>query len=333
MNRVQVLRFATRQQIESIFAENQPLWGAPLSYEQYRDYWYSLFLTPWGASNFRYMALTEEEDGPLLSSLKLYRLTGRLHGREIVIAGLGAIYTPEAARGLGSASLLVSEALDYMQKKRAGLALLHTEIGLPFYERLGFHPLQATETIGELPSLPPRPPSPPGGLELREAAPADARLLVPYHREVNSRAPLAIDRDASYWEFLLYRRRRYWELTPAASGRALSALALDRGQVAAAGFATVREETMRIDEIGALEGRDDALGALLDRLLALGGAAGARRWSGRLPPGIEDRDTRLRGEARPAATDLPMAAPLGSTTDREVLSVESSSWLSGLDAF
>jgi hypothetical protein len=80
MARMQVMRFATRAHIEAIFEENHSLWGGPLTLQQYRDYWFSLFVTPWGASNLRYMALTEEEDGPLLSSLKLYRLTGRLFG-------------------------------------------------------------------------------------------------------------------------------------------------------------------------------------------------------------------------------------------------------------
>src|SRR5213594_386499 len=60
---VQVLRFATRSHIESVFAENHDLWGRPLTADQYREFWFSLFLTAWGSSNLRYMALTEEEDG------------------------------------------------------------------------------------------------------------------------------------------------------------------------------------------------------------------------------------------------------------------------------
>src|SRR5262245_43992877 len=130
------MRFATRAHMESVFTENHALWGGHFTPDEYRDYWFSLFLTPWGASNFRCMALTEEEDGPLLSTLKLYRFTGTLLGRPVVVAGIGAVYTPRAQRTFGYASLLVGDVLDYMQKKKAALAILYTDIGLPFYERL-----------------------------------------------------------------------------------------------------------------------------------------------------------------------------------------------------
>src|SRR5262245_35666166 len=180
---MQVMRFATRPQIEAIFEENHPLWGGPLTGEQYRDYWFSLFVTPWGASNLRYMALTEEEEGPLLSSLKLYRFTGRLHGEPVVIAGIGAVYTPQDQRTFGAASLLVSEVLDYMQKKKAAIGLLHTEIGLPFYERLGFVPMPVQETRGALGPAPPA--RAPAGVEVRAAALADAKALAVFQARVN----------------------------------------------------------------------------------------------------------------------------------------------------
>src|SRR5437867_11897188 len=96
------------------------------------------------------MALTEEEDGPLLSTLKLYRFTGTLYGEPVVIAGIGAVYTPEQQRTFGSASLLISEVMDYMQKKKGALALLYSDIGPAFYERLGLAFLPAVETTGPL---------------------------------------------------------------------------------------------------------------------------------------------------------------------------------------
>src|SRR5262245_37465235 len=210
MSSMQVMRFATRAQIEAIFEENHPLWGGPLTPQQYRDYWFSLFVTPWGASNLRYMALTEEEDGPLLSSLKLYRLTGRLFGQPVVIVGIGAVYTPAAQRTFGSASLLVSEVLDYMQKKKAALGLLHTEIGLPFYERLGFVPLPVHETRGALSAADPTARRSLGAIEVRDAATTDAKALAVFQARVDEGFAFAIDRDPPYWEYLLYRSRLWW---------------------------------------------------------------------------------------------------------------------------
>ena len=327
---MQVMRFATRPQIEAIFEENHPLWGGPLSPEQYRDYWFSLFVTPWGASNLRYMALTEEEDGPLLSSLKLYRFTGRLFGEPVVIAGIGAVYTPRAQRTFGSASLLVSEVLDYMQKKKAAIGLLHTEIGLPFYERLGFMPLPARETRGVLGA--PVPPRTISGVEVRDAALVDAKTLAVFQARVNDGFPLVIDRDEAYWEFLLYRRRRWWELAPPSSSRALSLLARRGAEVVATGFAIVSPEEVRLQECACLMGAEDALGAILDRIWNAGHEAGATSWSGRIPPG-EVPDSRLSGSLHPAEESLPMAAPLGSTLSLERLAGDPLHFLRDLDRF
>lgn len=324
------MRFATRAHIEGIFEENHPLWGGPLTPDQYRDYWFSLFLTPWGASNLRYMALTEEEDGPLLSSLKLYRFTGRLFGEPVVIAGIGAVYTPKAQRTFGSASLLVSEVLDYMQKKKGAIALLHTEIGLPFYERLGFVPLPAHETRGPL--TVPQPARPSQAVEVRDVALKDAKALASYQTHVNEGLPFSIERDAAYWEFLLYRRRRWWELAPPSPARALSLLAKRDKEVIATGFAIVSPEEVRLQEGACRPGAEEALGAILDRIWKAGLDAGATRWSGRLPPG-EPLDPRLAGTLHPVDDSLPMVAPLGATPPLEPLAQEPRHFLRDLDRF
>ena len=141
---MQVLRFATRAHIEAIFEENHELWGAPFTPEQYRDHWYSLFLTPWGSSNFRYMALTEEEDGPLLSSLKLYRFTGRLFGEPVIIAAIGAVYTRKQ-RTYGSLRCSERGARLHAEARRT-LLLFSTSTALR--RRPGFFALPAHENVG-----------------------------------------------------------------------------------------------------------------------------------------------------------------------------------------
>lgn len=325
------MRFATRSQIEAIFEENYDLWGRPLTPVDYRDYWFSLFLTPWGTSNFRYMALTEEEDGPLLSSLKLYRFEGRLFGESVVIAGIGAVYTPREHRAQGGASLLISEVLDYMQKKRAALALLYTEIGLEFYERLGFIELPALDASGPLAPAPPGRVPDPGEFEIREIRIDDSKILAPYHRRLTAGLPLSIDRSPSYWEFVLYRRRRFWEMAPARTGIPVSLLALRGSEVVAAAFAVASSESLHIQEIGALPGAEAALVAILDRIWSRGIEAGARRWFGRLAPGSASLDPRLSAEERPVGTGQPMAAPLGLPGELAGLAADPAFHLYGLD--
>jgi GNAT superfamily N-acetyltransferase len=317
---MQVLRFATRAQIDSIFEENHELWGVPLTPEHYRDYWYSLFLSPWGSSNLRYMALTEEEDGPLHSSLKLYRFTGRFHGEPVIIAGIGAVYTPKSQRTFGGASLLISEVLDYMQKKRATLGLLYSDIGTPFYERLGFVPLPSFVTTGAL--LPERSASAPGDSEIREAVLSDAKPLVAYHREATASDPFAIDRDSAYWEFILYRRRRYWELAPQAEGRPISLLAVRGGRIIAAGFAVAAPSGLRLEELTCLPGAEGSLRAILDRIWRAGVEAGAPEWSGSLSPEVLALDPRLSGRSETAKLAIPMLAPLGARSTLDGLETD-----------
>lgn len=328
---MQVMRFATRDQIEAIFRENHGLWGLPLSEEHYRDYWFSLFLTQWGASNLRYMALTEEEDGPLLSSLKLYRFTGRFFGEPVVIAGIGALYTPRDQRTFGSASLLMSEVLDYMQKKKAGLAILFSDIGLPFYERLGFSALPAAETSGVLEARKAPPARRVPGLEIRSVTLEDAKALARYHKALTASAPFAIDRDPLYWEFILYRRRRFWELAPESAGKPISRIATRGRTIVASAFATVSSSGVRLQELGALAGEDGALSALLDEIHGEGLRAGAGTWSGRVSPEVSRLDPRLEGLTRPADSAIPMAAPLGPITTLGDLTLEGGAHLWGLD--
>ena len=57
----------------------------------------------------------------------------------------------------------------------------------------------------------------------------DVRILAPYHQELTPSLPLSIDRDASYWEFILFKRRRFWEMAPRGTGRPVSLIALRAG--------------------------------------------------------------------------------------------------------
>lgn len=331
--RMQVMRFATRAHMEAIFTENHGLWGRPFTAEGYREFWFSLFQTPWGNSNLRYMALTEEEDGPLLSSLKLYRLTGWLHGEPIVIAGIGAVYTPIAERTAGSASLLMSEVMDYMQKKKAALALLYTEIGTPFYERLGFTSLPAAMLRGG-----PMPQDRPGAgtreedFVVRLVRVQDSALMAPLHERVRG-GPLVVERDPLFWEFLLYKRKRYTDFAQPGAASLISFLAERSGSVLAAGFAAIEGSKLEIQELEALPGEEAALVAILDRIFATAREVGATTWEGPIASAHVRIDPRLEGETRPSEAAIPMVAPLGPTRSVEALTRDPELRFMALDQF
>src|SRR6185436_15256701 len=149
---------------------------------------------------------------------------------------------------------------------------------------------------------------------------------------VNEGFPFVIDRDPPYWEYVLYRRRLWWELAAPTSARALSLLAHRGDEVVATGFAIVSPEEVRLQECACLPGAEDALGAILDRIWSAGLEAGAARWSGRLPPG-KPPDPRLEGVFQPAEDSVPMVAPLGGTASLDRLVHDPQQFLRDLDRF
>jgi hypothetical protein len=116
-----------------------------------------------------------------------------------------------------------------------------------------------------------------GAIEVRDAATTDAKALAAFQSRVDEGFPFAIDRDPPYWEYLLYRRRLWWELAPPSAACALSLLAYRGDEVIATGFAIVSPEELRLQECACLPGAEEALGAILDRIWKAGIEAGAAR--------------------------------------------------------
>ena len=74
----------------------------------------------------------------LLATAKRYRYRVRLDGRAGWMAGIGAVFTPPLQRGRGFAWQLIEQLLEMERRDGVLFAGLFSEIGTPFYERLGF---------------------------------------------------------------------------------------------------------------------------------------------------------------------------------------------------
>ncbi len=172
--------------------------------------------SPWGRRRYRFM-IGVDSDGAIVSSLKLFSLPGRLAGKPISIAGVGALFTPVALRGRGYAAALLELCLGQARDERHDLALLISEIGAPFYAALGFHALPACEAAC-IASLPAPWPGEPAWLAeqrdpldtipgLRPFRPDDLDALVDMHAAATPDAALAIVRDRQAWDQALLKLR------------------------------------------------------------------------------------------------------------------------------
>lgn len=132
----QILNGAMPPYINQILDESWPQWNDGLSRQAYGRYNEAQLRTPWGASHLTRVALVD--DGRLLASAKRYRFNVQLDGRQVLALGIGAVFTPPAMRGRGHAARLVEQLCAEARVDGCGLAMLFSEIGSSYYERLGF---------------------------------------------------------------------------------------------------------------------------------------------------------------------------------------------------
>jgi GNAT superfamily N-acetyltransferase len=142
--------------LRQILDESHVIWNDGLSRRAYEQFNLAQLRTPWGSQHLRRMALLDD-DGRLLTSAKRYNFRLRLDGRQISAVGIGAVYTPEHHRGHGHAPHLISELIEEARRDGAELAILFSEIGTEYYERLGFVPIprhQSLMAVVEKPGAP-----------------------------------------------------------------------------------------------------------------------------------------------------------------------------------
>ena len=132
--------------LEQILDATYDSWHDGLSRRAYGRYFAAEAATAWGQRHVRRLALVE--DGQVLASAKVYEVEAVLDGRDVRVVGLGAIFTAIAHRRRGMARELIERILERSAAEGAELALLFSEIGPGYYERLGFSPLPAAVDLG-----------------------------------------------------------------------------------------------------------------------------------------------------------------------------------------
>ncbi len=199
--------------------QTHPLWHQGLGPEAYAKRLEEAFVRM--AGEMRYVGL-RADDGSLAASARLLQLRMRVGAETVPACGIAAVFANEACRGRGWGARLIRAILADASLRGQRLALLFSDIGTGYYERLGFRAFPARDWIAPVDAIPLAEP-----LTVREGGEAD-RLLALFNAHADCRA-ICPKRSPAWWAYF-----RWWR-----SAKPDLAL-LDGGREV--GYATVRHD-------------------------------------------------------------------------------------------
>src|SRR5581483_4223321 len=147
-----MLRDLTGEERAAYFRGIQPIWGGGLSHERFQAFQRRLADAPEGKD--RYRLLGWFSGGALTSAMKAYDLAAEFAGRPLRVLGVGAVFTPPELRRRGHAAAMLRAAMDEYGARGAHAAVLFSDIGIRYYERLGYRVLESRESTVDAHSLP-----------------------------------------------------------------------------------------------------------------------------------------------------------------------------------
>jgi predicted N-acetyltransferase YhbS len=279
---------------EHILDQTHAVWSDGLDRARYGQYNKAQLATRWGARHLKRLALLEADQ--VLASAKRYDLTATLDGRVVAVAGIGAVFTPPELRGHGFGQQIVNSILDEARRDGCGLALLFSEIGTPYYERLGFTavPLAACElTVGLRSGAP--------AIPMRTGDDRDLRFLADVHASRGADYRFSLRYDVDWLQYSIAKRRLLCGLGPPGA-RAVEFLVAEEGTRPVAWILLHVEGSERpgdperwtLESCGDRDPTGARVGAMLQALLARTPAAAHPRirawWPSRLnPPQLQIR--------------------------------------------
>jgi len=307
----------TPPELETIERDTASVWAHGLSVDEYAAREVALFAHPWARGALRKRVLRERTGGPVLASFDALE-TECAAGRALTIA---SVFVEPALRGRDHARTMLELALAEAAADGVVLAVLFSDIGFRFYERLGFGGGPASYAwFDARGAAPPAPPAAGAGPPLEPVALADLGAAVEAVRAF--RASLARDvtmlPTAGLLGWHLERFRFFARLRGAPWPRTLG-LRAPSGALAL--FApNARDRTLEVFSLVARDPRD-ARALLLGALAAARVAALARVvvWLGpdHPDPGPDLRPARTAcafAMARPLAPLRPSPAAIAGLT-------------------
>ena len=288
--------------LDQILAESHGIWADGLSRKAYLQYNLAQLRTPWGARCLRRYALVDPS-GAVLTSAKRYDLRARVDGRDVAAIGIGAVFTPHAQRGRGHAAAIVTRLIDDAARDGAELAILFSEIGPAYYERLGFRTVPRRELLLSIVEKAGAPMT-----LVRAGEERDIPAVTALADSMSRLTRFAIGQNADYVRYGLSRKRLLAGLLPPGA-LTVEFFIVEEGTGAVAfAILTTAGDDVVLEMCGDRDPGGARVGALLQVLRARTPADVALKVRGSLPPGWLPPQMRI--EASAIAPDLLMVKPL-----------------------
>jgi predicted N-acetyltransferase YhbS len=288
-------------QIEPILDETYPIWGEGLTRHAYSAWYRAQRLTEWGARRLSRVALVD--GGRVLASAKRYDLRARLGGVPIDVLGVGAVFTAPELRGHGYAAALLEAMHEDARARGCAIALLFSEIGPDYYERLGYQVVAEREFTIEVK----RKPGAPATL-VRAGETSDLGIIAEIAERHTEGAAFALERSPDLIAINIARRRLLAGLGPAGA-RECEFFVSEEGMRAVAYVVISHGPRGRVlEDCGDRDPSGARIGATLQVLDARDPSQPALTLSARLPDALRPPQLIVTNERAPA--DIMMIRPL-----------------------
>jgi len=293
---VRIVQLSTAEYVRDVLPYSASIWAGERSFADYAAEFGAECASGFGRRRFRTLGLSL--DGDVVSSCKRYQRELRCGERTFRAAGIGAVFTPEAARGRGYATAFLGALLDAERANGTDLVYLFSDIHPAFYERLGFTRLPSRAIVLRADALPH------ARIPARTLADDDWPAIERCFAALDATRAFALTRPPLVWEWLRLRARSravdgVLVRLGVARGRRLAAYVMGRRFPAVDSFA--------LDEFAYV---DDEARALVPALIR-NAAGDLRKVTGWLPP-APARAVVPRGAVRARRTGIAMLLPLSA---------------------
>ena len=309
---LRIVQLSTEEYVRDVLPHSAEMWAGERSFADYAAEFGAVSASGFGRRRFRTLGLSL--DGELVTSCKRYQRELRCGERTFRAAGIGAVFTPEAARGRGYATAFLGALLDAERANGTDLVYLFSDIHPAFYERLGFVQLPSRAIVLRADTLPH------ARIPARTLGDDDWPAIERCFAALDATRTFALTRPPLIWEWLRLRARS------AESSGVLVRLGIMRGRRLVAyvlGRRFPAVDSFALDEFAYV---DDEAAALVPALIR-NAAGDLRKVTGWLPPsparGAIPRGA-VRARKNAVAMLLPLSAALTAAWQREAAGVAAS---------
>jgi GNAT superfamily N-acetyltransferase len=307
---------ASPAQLAEILDATFPIWGEGLDRASYGRYNAAQRRTSWGTRHLERLVLSDGR--AWLSTAKRYELRARLDAREVRVLGIGAVFTPPALRRRGHAADLLRRMLDQAEGEGFSLALLFSEIGVGYYESLGFEPIPITQLRLDVLHA-----GRPLAIPIRSGESRDYQAIAEMNAQQAEGYRLTLLRDPDYISFAVAKKRLLAASGPPGRRRVEFFVVEEGGRAAAYVVLLEVGDYWMVTECGDRDPSGARVGAMLQTLMALGARPTIRAW---LPPGFLPPQARILVREVPALTMMIRAIGRSARLDPPLAAGEFAWW-------